>query len=384
MSAGSASLRSAGFPRPAWPAILTLLTLACVTPPTPADASQPPAASGAAACDGGNCGAQKPPQAQAASPTTTPASTPAAPPATPAATPPAPATTPPSSPAAATPAPSSSPATAHAESPCDTDWVDGQALIIVQGERQDDGTPLTPFRPSDPMYPYDLRGGRFLFGGQGTVFTAVGRFEDPEEAEAALKRMEREMPSTRSVLTTLGPYLVPESPKCRPSRVARGKNPVIDAASWIVEKEGVLLAGSQTQCKNGKLTKKVTVMSCDGMKNLMTDTSEHVCDRTRHVDTCVYAMEPGIVFLKHAYTLNGVNSIQGRALDVRKKKVVFKQDITNGSGLPGGDPENTPRTDFEDVDQDGVPELVVSVPDKGERTSVRRWRQGKFVDTRSP
>ena len=38
---------------------------------------------------------------------------------------------------------------------------------------------------------------------------------------------------------------------------------------------------------------------------------------------------------------------------------------TRGSGLPGGDPENQPETDFEDVDQDGIPELVVSVPDKG-------------------
>jgi hypothetical protein len=262
--------------------------------------------------------------------------------------------------------------------------VDGHALIIDIGQREDDGKPLTPFRPSDPMYPYELRGGRFLFGEKGTIVTAMGRFEDRKDAEEALKQVEREMPSTRSFITKLGPYLVPESPTCRPSRVARGKYPAIDASSWIVEKEGVLLAGTQTPCRNGKLTKKVTVMSCDGMKTLMTDSVEHVCDRDRHVDTCVYTLEPGVVFLKHAYTLNGVNSIQGRALDVRKKKQVFKQDITNGSGLPGGDPENTPRTDFEDVDQDGVPELVVSVPDKGERTSVRKWRQGKFVDTRAP
>lgn len=271
------------------------------------------------------------------------------------------------------------------ESPCDTDWVNGRARIIVLSYRKDDGKPLTPFRPSDPMYPYELRAGRFLFGDPDTIITAVGRFEDDEEAEVALKQVELERPSTRSFITVMGPYLFPESPTCRVTLRARGKNPTIDAASWIAEKEGVLLAGSQTQCKNGRLTKKVTVMSCDGMKNLLTDTSEHVCDEEpRHVDTCVYAMEPGVVLLKHAYTLNGVTTIRARAFDVRKKKQVYKQDITNGGGLPGGDPENQPETDFEDVDQDGIPELVVSVPDTGQRTSVRKWKQGRFVEAKTP
>jgi len=345
----------------AWPALLTALTLACVTPPTPASASEPR--------DGGagTPSTQAPPAPGSSAPQST-AKPPEQPPKAP--EPPIPAH-----------APS---VTARAESPCDTDWMDGRALIIALGRRKDDGKPLTPFRPSDPMYPYELPGGRFLFAEKGTVITAVGRFEDKKEAEAALKRVEVERPSTRAFITVLGPYLVPESPTCKVSMLARGKNPTIDAASWLAEKEGVLLAGSQTQCKNGKLTKKVTVMSCDGMKNLLTDSSEHVCDRTRHVDTCVYAMEPGVVLIKHAYTLNGVTTIRARAHDVRNKKQVYKQDITNGSGLPGGDPENQPETDFEDVDQDGIPELVVRVPDTGQRTSVRKWKQGKFVEVKSP
>jgi hypothetical protein len=387
MRTGTASLGSAGRTRRTWPAVFTALTLACVTPPAPADASQPPS------------GATRTPPAQGATPPAAPAPTPAPAPATPpTATPASPAaatstTTPtPASPPATAPAPSTpapvpaAAAKADAESPCDTDWVDGRALIIALGHRKDDGKPLTPFRPDDPMYPYELPGSRFLFTSteERSVIKAVGRFDDRKEAEAALKQVEVERPSTRAFITVLGPYLVPASPTCRVTRLARGTNPTIDASSWIVEKEGVLVAGSQTPCTNGKLTKKVTVMSCDGMKNLMTDTSVHVCDHTRHVDTCVYAMEPGVVLLKHAYTLNGVTTVRARAFDVRKKKQVYKQEFTHGSGLPGDDTPNQPETDIQDVDGDGVPELVVDVPDTGQRTSVRKWSKGKFVETRSP
>lgn len=376
MKTGITSVRSAAvLPRRAWPALVTLAALACVTPPTPADASQPATTlpgtgtGTGMGSDAGSAGGQRPAPAQATTPPPAPAPAPSA-------------TTPASAPSTVAPAPAS--AAAGTESPCDTDWVDGQALIIEIGHRPDDGTPLTPFRPSDPMYPYELRGSRFLFGEKGNVITAVGRFEDREEGKAALQQVERERPSSRAFLTSLGPYLVPESPACRPSRIARGKNPAIDDASWIVAKEGVLLLGAQSPCKNGMLTKKVTVTSCDGMQTLMTDSVQHVCDHDRHVDTCVYSMEPGVVFIKHAYTLNGETSIQARALDVRKKKQVFKQKLTNGSGLPGGESENTPETDFADVDGDGIPEQVVSLPDTGQRISVRKWHQGKFVETRSP
>ncbi|MCP3144949.1 hypothetical protein [Pyxidicoccus xibeiensis] len=350
---------SAGLSRRAWPALLTALTLACVTPPAPADASQPPAS------------APKAPPAQ-----TTP---PPAPAPAPSATNTTPSTAPPQPPA--TPA---APASAGAESPCDANWGNGRASIIQLGQRQDDGKPLQPFRPSDPMYPYELRGGRFLFGEKDSIVTAVGRFEARKDAEEALKKVEAERPSAQAFITTLGPYLLPETRTCKVTRQARGKNPTIEAASWLLEKAGVLLAGSQTPCKDGRLTKQVTVMSCDGMKNLLTDTSEHACDHTRPVETCVYTLEPGVVLFEHEYTLNGVTSVRARAFDVRKKKQVYKQDFSNGSGLPGDDTANQPETDFEDVDGDGIPELVVSVPDTGQRTSVRKWRQGKFVETRSP
>jgi hypothetical protein len=356
------------------------LTLACVTPPAPANASPPPA--GGPTCDGGPCGEQKQPSA----PQVTAA--PDASTATPAAPAPTPATAA-SAPAASAPpteAPPTAPATDRAQPVCDTEWFDGRALIIQIGERKDDGKPLAPFAPDDPMYPYELRGSRFLFSEEeAVVVMAVGRFTDEAAGEAALEKVRSERPRSRVFLTTLGPYLVPESPTCKVSPLARAKNPTIDSASWILEKEGVLLAGSQTSCKDGLLTKKVTVMSCDGMKNLFTDTSEQVCEHTQHVDTCVYSLEPGILLLKHQYTINGETAIHVRVHDVRKKKRLFQMEAFNGGLMaPGVDPETEPLTTLEDVDQDGVPEIVSTVPKTGQRLSVRKWQKGKFVETRTP
>jgi len=372
------SHRIRGFAGRTWTALLTLLTLACVTPPAPANASLP-AASGTT-CDGGPCGEQMPAAAQTTAAPDASTATPPVPTPTP-----APAT---SAPAASAPPPQTAPAppaTNRAEAACDAEWFDGQALIIQIGERKDDGKPLEPFTPGDPMYPYELRGSRFLFSEEGMVYKAVGWFEDKAVGEAALEKVRSERPRARAFLTKPGPYLVPESPTCKVSPLARTKNPAIDLASWLLEKEGVLLAGSQTPCKDGLLTKKVTVMSCDGMKNLFTDTSQHVCESTRHVDTCVYSLEPGILLLEHTYTLNGETTLRVRVHDVRKKKRLFHLEASNGGITPPGvDPETEPRTTLQDVDQDGSPEIVSTVPKTGQRTQVRKWRQGKFVETRAP
>jgi len=74
-----------------------------------------------------------------------------------------------------------------------------------------------------------------------------------------------------------------------------------------------------------------------------------------------------------------------RVHDVRKKKRLFHLEASNGGITPPGiDPETEPRTTLEDVDQDGSPEIVSTVPKTGQRTQVRKWRQGKFVETRTP
>ena len=271
-----------------------------------------------------------------------------------------------------------------AQPQCDTDWPDGQTRIIQIEKRKDDGKPLEPFKPDDPLYPYEIRGSRYLFRDKRMIYTVAGKFDDDQEGEAALRTLEARRPASRPFLTTPGAYLVTEAPTCKITEDNRS-NAAIDSASWILEREGVLLAGVQSGCSNGTVTKKVTVISCNGMKNLLTDTVKQVCDRPRRVDTCVYTLEPGVLLLKHKYTIEGATDVYLRVYDVRKKKRLYNQEESYGPGLPGLSPYNTePKTDVEDVDQDGIPEIVSSQPRTGERLSVRKWQKGKFVETRSP
>lgn len=359
-----------------WPALLTLMTLACVTPPSPADASQ--AVARGPACDGGPCGER---DAGVPAPASTDAGAVPAP--SDAGAVPAPST---AAPPSSTPAPQTPPADAgvgRAAAACDRDWPDGRHYIIQLERRDDDGKPLEPFNPRDPMQPYQFRGESHLYCSPGMVYTAVGRFDDRQEAEAAYQQMRELRYDLHVSLTSPGAYLTPESRTCRVTPMARMKNPVINPASWILEKEGVLLAGTQSACSDGMLTKKVAIMTCDGMKNLLTDTVEHVCERNRRIDTCVYTLEPGILLLEHTYGMSGQTSVHVRVQDVRKKKRLYTLDVTNGSGIPGL-PDTEPTTDLEDIDQDGIPEIVKRHPETGQRLSVLKWSKGRFTETSSP
>lgn len=350
---------------PAWPAVLAVLTLACVTPPSQADASEPSA----------RASEQNPPAAPApmkeAPATPAPAT---ATPAAPVADTPEPATPAPTAPATS---PGTAPAPARAEVLCDTNWFDGQSVIIQIGERKDDGKPLQSFKPNEPMYPYELPGGRFLYGEKGMVFTAVGRFESHEAGEAALKKVETERPSARAFLTRMGAYLVPESRTCKVTQLARGKTPAIGAASWLVETEGVLLAGVRTQCKNGQLAKKVSFLSCDGMKTLLTDSVSAPCEAGR-VNTCMHTLAPGVVLLAHEYSAPGGTQMLLRGYDVKKKQRLYSGDFGNEGG------PDAEITRLEDVDGDGVPEIVTTVAGTGKRTSVLKWNKGRFAESKSP
>jgi hypothetical protein len=260
---------------------------------------------------------------------------------------------------------------------CDTEWDDGQYNIIQLDERKDDGKPLEPFVPSDPMYPYELRGERYLFGEKGRVYRAVGRFEDRNEAQSALRKVESERPSLRPFVTRMGPYLVPGSTTCKATPVARMKNPGIDSASWLLEQDGLLLAGTRTECKAGLRTKKVSVLSCDGMKTLMTDSVTAPCEAQR-VDTCIRPIVPGVVLFEHSYSMPGGTTLSLRVQDLQRKKRLQTLEASQEGG------PDTELLSVEDVDQDGVPELVYSLAGSGQRTRVLKWTKNRFVETKSP
>ncbi len=397
-----------GWTRRTWPAVLTVLALACVTPPAPASASEP--AKDGARCDGGPCGTQ-PTSAQGATPaaapapSATPPASPAPPPTAPTTASPAPVVPSPTTTSEATPAPASpsatsgtapaptapaaSPAAAAPDAPgaaqgtrlCDSDWEDGQLRLVYLGQRKDDGQPLLPYNPRNPMQPYELRGDRYLFGERKLIIKVVGRFEDDKEAEEALREVQTRHThlytgSYRPFVSLPGPYFVNEAPACKVTRESR-INPIFDPASWVLEKNGVLLVGTRTECKNGQRTKQVTVVSCDTKKNLLTDTVSVPCDAGR-VDTCIHALAPDVFLFEHDFTSQGATSIRLRTYDVKKKKRVHALDTAHEGG-----PE-TELTSVTDIDQDGVPEIVTTVAGTGERTSVLKWRKSRFVESKTP
>lgn len=261
---------------------------------------------------------------------------------------------------------------------CDSDW-DSRSFVVAIGERKKDDKPLQSYDPSQPMAPYELSGERYLFGEKGRVYRVVGRFSDKKEGDAALRQVETEMTHLYTnayppFLTTLGAYRVTESPMCKVTR----DNPVIDPSSWILEKNGVLLVATEPGCTGGKLTKKLTVVSCDGKKNLVTDSVTAPCEAGR-VNTCVYPIAPDIFAFEHYYSQPGAGTeVRLRVYDVRKKKRLQSIDRSNDAG------PDTELMNVEDVDKDGVPEIVFSTAGSGQRTSMLKWSKGKFVEVKSP
>ncbi|OJH36867.1 hypothetical protein BON30_30680 [Cystobacter ferrugineus] len=267
---------------------------------------------------------------------------------------------------------------ARAEPLCDQNW-DGANLIVQIGERKKDDTPLEPYDPKQPMKPYEFAGARYHLGQKGKVYRAVGKFQNREEGDAAWKHVYSEMTHLYTgayppFLTNPGAYLVTDLATCKINR----KNPIIDPASWIMEKDNVLLVGAQTECKKGQFTKTITVVSCDGMKNLMTDSVKVPCDMGR-VNSCIYPVVPGVVAFEHSYSAPAQGTqVRLRVYDIARKKRLHSID----AGHDGG-PE-TELMSVQDIDEDGIPEIVRTVAGTGERTSVLKWSKGKFSEVKAP
>lgn len=271
------------------------------------------------------------------------------------------------------------PAPAHAEERlCDSEWGE-QSLAIEVGERKNDGQPLKSYDPANPFEPYDLPGDRYLFARKGITYRSVGRFTDKQEGEEALKKVYEEMTYLYTgayppYLASLGPYLVSETFSCK----VDGKNPVINPSSWLMEKDKVILAGATTACVRGRLTKKLTVVSCDGKKNLITDSVSAPCEAGR-VTTCIHPVTPGVFIFEHFYSSpGGGTSVNLRAYDTGKKKKLKSMDWVNEGG-----PE-AEVLGVEDVDKDGVPEIVRSIAESGKPTSMFKWKSGKFIEVKTP
>ena len=88
---------------------------------------------------------------------------------------------------------------------------------------------------------------------------------------------------------------------------------------------------------------------------------------------------PGVFAFKHSYSAPAQGTqLHLRVYDVPKKKRLHSLE----AGHDGG-PE-TELMSVEDIDKDGVPEIVHTIAGTGERTSVLKWTKGKFAKVKAP
>jgi hypothetical protein len=260
---------------------------------------------------------------------------------------------------------------------CDTDWPTAAYAIRV-GKDRNWGKPLRAYDPRRPMAVYDVDAGRYLFGPKGEIDHVVGRFTDKKDATPVLKEIEKEraelwMSYRPPFIDYPGAYLVTGSPTCKITR----DNPVVDKSSWILELDGVLVVGTQRDCDGTKRVKNVTVVGCDGLRTVVTDTVTASCGEVAQIDTCIHRVEPGVLLLEHSYSYPGGSEVDLRAYDIRKKKKVFSLD----NGQEGG-PE-TELVAVEDHDKDATPEIVFRVAGTDEVTRVLKWKNGKYRESKT-
>jgi hypothetical protein len=244
---------------------------------------------------------------------------------------------------------------------CDREWP-GHNLVVEYGKRKAAGKAARPHYESEhELAPYELAGERFVFGEKDTVYEVMGRFKTRDEAWAALGGEMRErfagyLLGGDPFVTRLGGYLPWDIKACKIDR----RNPVVDPADWIVEEDGVLLVGSQSRCEKGQknLVKKVTVVGCDGLTNLFTDSVTTSC-KADVIDTCVYPLGPRVFAILHRYTRvidesTAETARLFRVVDVDRKRRIFSAEDkkTNDEFMPAN------ITRFNDADGDGRPEVL--------------------------
>ena len=256
---------------------------------------------------------------------------------------------------------------------CDTDWPTAAYAIRV-GKDKNSGKPLRAYDPRLPMAVYDVDSSRYLFGRKDEITHVIGRFSDKKDAEPVLKEVEQKVGLWANYRPPFidypGAYIVSERPTCTITR----DNPIVDKSSWILELDRALVVGTQRDCTGSKRVKNVTVVGCDGLKNLMTDTVTAPCNEVAQIDTCIHRVAPGVILFEHSYSYPGGTQVDLRAYDIGKRRKVFSLE----NGQEGG-PE-TELVGVEDQDKDAAPEIVFRVAGTDQVTRVLNWKNGKYVE----
>ena len=263
---------------------------------------------------------------------------------------------------------------------CDGEWEGGFWTIAVD-EKKYDGNPklLRDYDPQHPNQPWQVLSEKYLrhkdSGWNIYLHKFIGRFYEKKEAEAFLKRIYKDSdfavhlnPRYPPHVSSPGALLVSDKYTC----TLNDQNDTLSKAEWIVEVDGHLFAGALSACKQGKMKKTVPVVDCGGSKSLVADVLVVPCEA--YVKSCLYPLPDDAFALDHVYSLpDEGTSVLVRAYDIKKKSRVFSADESNDGG------PDTELISVEDVDGDGVPEIVHRVAETDKIVSKLKWRNRRFA-----
>lgn len=265
---------------------------------------------------------------------------------------------------------------------CDDEWYGGFWTIAVDEKKYDGNAKnLKDYDPQHPDEAWQVLSERY-FGlkdccGNIRLHRFLGRFYDRKEADAFLRRVYKDSGLARHLNPRYPPTIIKPDALLVSDKFActlNKENDVLRHADWIVELEGNLFAGAESRCTPGKNTKKksITVVDCSGSKKVLVDTLDVPCGTS--VRSCLYPLPDQAFALDHVYSEAGEGtSVVVRAYDIKKKLRVFSVDETNDGG------PDAELISVEDVDGDGVPEIVHRVAGTDEIVSKMKWRNRRFI-----
>jgi hypothetical protein len=263
---------------------------------------------------------------------------------------------------------------------CDSDWAGGFWTVAVDEKKYDgNAKALKDYDPNHPDEPWQVLSEKYLRHkdccGNVNLHKFIGRFNEKTKAEAFLRRVYSDSGFARHLnprypqhLSSPGALLVSDKYTCTLNK----ENDTLSKANWIVEVDGHLFAGTESSCKQGSKKKTITVVDCAGSKIVVKDTLEVPCEA--RVRSCLYPLPDEAFAVDHDYSLAAEGTtVAVRAYDMKKKQQVFSVDGTND-----GDADTVIIT-VEDIDKDGVPEIVHRVAGTGEIVEKMKWRNRRFV-----
>jgi hypothetical protein len=275
---------------------------------------------------------------------------------------------------------------------CDDDWEGGFWTVEVNQLKNDGKVPSAkPYDPQKPREPWFAPEGQYIRMGYygdperrnkglpaNQIIKMLGRFYDRKEADAFLKKMYSDSalgahmnPRYPPFVSSPGALLVSDKYTCTLNK----ENDTLRKATWIVEVDGRLFAGAETACKQGKKRKTVTVVDCAGEKTVVADVLDAPCGVS--IRSCLYPLPDEAFALDHVYSEAGEGtSVVVRAYDLKKKQRVFSAEETNDGG-----PE-TVLMSVDDVDGDGVPEIVHRVAGTDKVVEKLKWRNRRYAEVK--